>query len=623
MHQPAEDTTGVNLSTGSRKFVLPISYSSGEGLREATYRACSLNRFPRTRTALHLAECKSIATLSGLSRCDNPTELLSLEKVIGVFRTHDNPDMDRLPEATRSRTFTSFFGQPVRRAHIANLRRISPRALSVNPTMKAIWSLKPLAFDPNTREMLLDRCPVCSNLLQWDFACDPWECSKCVSSGGSRLLATDLRDFFQPLFEPTDEEAADFVSFLLDPGASGRRVFLPVHSPLALESAGSIFQLAVRIASLCQLSATPGRSAAIEPHYIEMAGRALLDWPNGFIDLIDRAGKAPFVGGIQGWFDAKPLRKLLYDPTLPSSIRHKIKIVLDCARRMEAINRPLSTEIVSAPSKLRLQHPRSALLSLVRLENDYPRQSFGHVPLPSIEIEMAVFRDVKEIRQFATTWGITVPELFEIYKSGFAPELQDYLPQSFGPDFKGESLFKRLGERISRRREVSGISLVESRFVLDTQLTGTWASILQAVVDKRLEAWFGSKMDGNLMSQLHIGDFPALRSVIGTGTMSREIRTSPITLGEVAMIIDRSRTAAANLARSARLHGKMSIGRLATFRSDWVLGFELRNICAIMGADEALVKEGLRSEAVKLVEPGCLKLWPRDAVCSLTGFSTS
>ncbi len=193
-----------------------------------------------------------------------------------------------------------FYGTRLRAKHRATKeRRVSPRALQQAGYIRAIWNVRPLSFDPHTKETLIDRCPVCTNMLGFTQTWGVEFCEHCIGEDQDGLPRSrvDLRDFPQPLVEVEDEEALDFVTSLIDPNPlmraqSGRSL----NDGLTGLNRGQLFEMAVAIGAAQMLNQHPGRDIngtsqnrggiqEIEPEALSKAGRALLNWPNSFFDL--------------------------------------------------------------------------------------------------------------------------------------------------------------------------------------------------------------------------------------------------------------------------------------------------------------------------------------------------
>lgn len=202
--------------------------------------------------------------------------------------------------ATSADADIDFFGAKLRGIHReAKIRRVSPRALAQAPYIRAIWHLRPLGFDPSTRERLLSACPVCNTPLGFTHTRGVAFCDACEGDNdiGLPVATVDLRDFPQPLVDVGDMEALDFVTGLIDPSQDIRARFAPtLHDDISGIGRGDLFEMVLAIASALEKNADPEYVPAsekahragtreVEPDHLAAAGRALLNWPKGFVDL--------------------------------------------------------------------------------------------------------------------------------------------------------------------------------------------------------------------------------------------------------------------------------------------------------------------------------------------------
>ncbi len=591
---------------------LDIEIGSGEGIREALHRACVWNAYPRPSVVLDLAGCISVRKVSALATCDNPRDIAELAKVLSLGKDAQNRLLQEKLPIHASRDFVMFFGHALRRGHISSARRIAPQALVRGGSMKAIWSLKPLGLDPASREYLCDRCPCCGEPLGWELSCDAWTCDKC---GG------DLRENPIRVYVPQDEEALDFAARIIDPEAPDRGVPLPVGSQLTGERAGDVFQLIVRIAQTCQRVESADRRKPIEPHNLELAGRAVLDWPNGFIELVESVTAPTPEDSELGWFDRKPLRRLQFDPTVPATIRQKVKGLLDAARRIEAVSSQVLT-----PSRLgcqtnveessRLKRPREAVLNLIRSRATQADNSLGDVAH-----FLTALRDIRAVRQFSEDLGIPMPAVWELLNRGMIPELAAevaHLGPCPLPTIEG-SLMAGVSKVIRRGKKSGALGLVSCCFALDPSLTFSWSSILRAVLEGQLEVWRGGQPKRGLMSELVVTDISLLRSLVEMETVSDDVRNAPLSHAEISMTIGRTQSVAANIANSGLLQGISTAGKLAQLRKAWAFSFELQTLAEIGRGPIKNLYRTLKKVGVSHTRSGDVTFWQRDEALSCLG----
>jgi len=270
----------------------PVTPLPDENLAGLVARAAGANIYPHARDVLDLAGLDTPRPGTIVSR--HPDHGIELASVLGtsvdLLRPLFQPDLGG--------SQIDFFGTNLRAVHReTRLRRVSPRALADKAYVRAIWSLRPLSFDPSTRETLISQCPVCDGKLGFTKTWGVEFCEHCIGADEDGLPApmVDLRDFPQPLVEVDDEEGLDFVTGLIDPSCREREYSL--HDALTGMSRGDLFEMALAMASA--FAAEEQRIPAVPearnrpqteplPKGIAAAGRILLEWPTGFDALTRR-----------------------------------------------------------------------------------------------------------------------------------------------------------------------------------------------------------------------------------------------------------------------------------------------------------------------------------------------
>jgi hypothetical protein len=268
---------------------------AGESLPGLIARAAEVNVYPTSFDVLAQARLgrfhpEAIA-LRDISVADD------LARVLGTSPESLRPLFHpTLPDGKR----LEFFGTHLRSVHREpKLRRVSPRALQVSPHHRAVWQLRPFMFDPGTKEYLLSACPLCESPLGFHRTKGIAFCDHCQLEGDTDFVRprVDLREFPQPLVEVDDEEALDFVTGLVDPDPEVRTAFSPkLHHQLANIDRGDLFEMVLALATALTVNSRPDYVPAsetayrsgvreTEPAYLAAAGRGLMNWPQGFVDL--------------------------------------------------------------------------------------------------------------------------------------------------------------------------------------------------------------------------------------------------------------------------------------------------------------------------------------------------
>ncbi len=236
-----------------------------------------------------------------------------------------------------------FFGTSIRTKHREGpVRRVSPRGLADAPYIRAMWQLRPIGFDPRTKELLLSDCPVCGATLGFSRTYGVCFCDRCAENDelGFVQPAVDLRDFPQPIVESGDMAALDFVTGLVDPDPAVRSLFSPVlDDDLTCLDRGEIFDLCMAIVGVLDQDpkravtspAKPTTRADYErlftPDRLAEAGRIILDWRSGFDGLCERARatspERPGFYGIKA--ELGQVYALTVDRTLTENVRKVVR----------------------------------------------------------------------------------------------------------------------------------------------------------------------------------------------------------------------------------------------------------------------------------------------------------
>lgn len=179
-----------------------------------------------------------------------------------------------------------FHGQFLRLTFVEReRRRVSPRALEFSPYHRAVWDVRPLAFDPNTMELLLAECPVCTKRLGRRRLYGPEKCDKCIDDRG--LPSTDLRDHPQPMVPEEQQELLRAVAGLVDTDPMTReRSCLMFPDPWRSLGPGEIFHILVEMGVAD--SGTTGqlgpasRVLPLQPSTLHAMARVLVDGVEAF-----------------------------------------------------------------------------------------------------------------------------------------------------------------------------------------------------------------------------------------------------------------------------------------------------------------------------------------------------
>lgn len=287
-------TVEAQTRLSSARLVVPARIVPGQSIGEVVLEAAANNCYRSAGLILSAAGIEYRGDPSVFARARGREEDLAV--------TLDNPEGAEFlrsisPNPIQGRPgWSKFFGVPLRDVHRDfRYRRVSPRRLKESLHLKAIWSIKVFSFDPQTKEVLLVRCPECGRRPTYLRTYGIQYCEFCGQRDeyGFPCGKVDFRDFPQPLIEVEDVEALDFAIALLDPEHRNIRAFDRIHPELSQFDTGDLFELIV--ATACALTTRPSwRASTLDrpsrqedyrrftPDVLAKAARMLLDWPDGF-----------------------------------------------------------------------------------------------------------------------------------------------------------------------------------------------------------------------------------------------------------------------------------------------------------------------------------------------------
>ena len=314
---------------------------AGESLLGFVTRSLAVTAITQTNQGLTLAgiaktnPCAIASSLKG-REIEGLATLLKTDASEIRKRTHPVGTFDHSKTET-----VNFFGVRIRADYREKrVRRVSPRALAKSAYHRAIWDLRLFSFDPETREQLLDHCPVCTKQLGWMRSRGIGMCDHCIDERG--LPNVYLMDFLQPLIEVEDEEALGFVIGLVDPDpdrkSAARRL---AGGPWAAFSNDILFETAIAFG--CALTMAPDRRrstlerpkdvpeyARFTPEVLAAAGRAIIGGDAGFEAVADRiradADRRPGFYGVRK--ELGPLFHMTVDQHLPKEVKALLKTAI-------------------------------------------------------------------------------------------------------------------------------------------------------------------------------------------------------------------------------------------------------------------------------------------------------
>jgi hypothetical protein len=315
----------------------------GESLLGFTNRCFARTPAKQAVQGLALAGIGKLTPTGLATTLDDPASIEGLATLLRTSTVEIERRLHRPGTLDNKRSAAiDFFGAMIRADYRdSRHRRVSPRALSVSPHHRAIWDLRIFSFDPETRETLVDSCPVCAKKLGWRRAYGIHMCEWCLDDRG--FPQVDLRQYPQSLVEVADSEALDFVTGLVGPDPAVRASALSQadHAMWANTSPSEMFE--VIIAFACALTMKVGgarttleRPSAVEsyqrftPDILAAAGRVIIDGTKGFAAIADRIRAD--AGDRAGFYGVKkellPLFCMTVDQHLTQATKDIIKIAI-------------------------------------------------------------------------------------------------------------------------------------------------------------------------------------------------------------------------------------------------------------------------------------------------------
>lgn len=284
-------------------FIVPAEPYPDESLAGLVVRATAMNF---RRNPLMALRRFGIVTTRPASLCIRPSLAETIARMTGTHDVERIAQKFHVPIEGRS-GWSDFFGEPLRDFYREpKKRRVAPTSLKNGEYVRAMWALKPLSFDPVTKETLIDTCPECGRVLGWTLTYGVAYCDHC--SRPEKFMhwtwhypGLDLRDFPQPKVEVEDEEALDFVTGLIDP-LPGRKEAARSLVPEIWSNVGNgdLFEVAMSFASMLNAERWHFRQTlsrrrravsrwedSITPRMLSIAGRAIINGQAGFEEFGD------------------------------------------------------------------------------------------------------------------------------------------------------------------------------------------------------------------------------------------------------------------------------------------------------------------------------------------------
>jgi len=440
-------------------------------------------------------------------------------------------------------TTVDFFGVPVRDVFIERQkRRVSPVGLSSLPYMRAIWQIRTFDFDPTTLDPLVGECPKCHKELGFKVTQGIEFCDHCreATDLGFDAPSVDLRQIKQTPYVVDDRPALDFVTDLLNPAT------VEFHSSVlrfefAALSRGALFEIVHAIAAAIKMNdegKLPGKLfsrssvGAIHPNHLAAAGRAIMDFPDGYAAVLrgaaTEAASRPGEWGNLKAFGA--LSRVHRDQYIDVAIRKRLSMVLD-----ETLASDFDTMGVGAKGDRRPQNyvPIKELKkildnqgALMRLANyrHMPRLSIG----TSAKAPVLLFRSLAQMH--TVEFKDSIPEISVALALSMPPDavrnlaatriVYAYGLPTTSMSSTGERMMsKRLLDRVVARLTVDRApGKAPSNFITFNEAMlmfpvgcRPWVPLLQHMLDGRVEYCFHKPPGKGLLRSVSVAGVEMIR----------------------------------------------------------------------------------------------------------------
>ena len=446
--------------------------------------------------------------------------------------------------------------------------------------MRALWSVKLFGFDPVTKEVLIDSCPVCGKLLGWTLTYGVAFCDHCYRPEeflGAiwKYPGVDLRDFPQPLVEVDDTQALDFVTNLIDPAPgkkeAARRLVPEMWSPL---SNGEIFEVVVHFASMQNAERWDAERKGIrrrtksgegwekfEPEVLSVAGRALLDGRAGldrFGDFLRCQSRDKPREKTYGWLcELGPLGVM--DPNLSTSAR---KILGDAvAAYFESRRDPDMKPMAYLAEKYGVH--RSGLSALAR-SGVIPAITFDNLEQAPVLVSEKALKPIVERKREVISGTLAAPRIGVHLKDLEELERLGLIVRVDGPVLKllqssvyyTKSSVEAVVTKISQNAMLDkGGDAIRMRVALRSlgARSVPWAMLVAAIVDGRLTVTTMKPSASSLGERLAVRDVGLLQKLVKAHLTEGPVSAEWVSKFEAAELLGTNDVAVWRLAKVGKL----------------------------------------------------------------------
>ncbi|QND38222.1 hypothetical protein HB771_09340 [Rhizobium leguminosarum bv. viciae] len=493
------------------RFAIPVQPYPDEGLADVLFRAAGLNAFHTTSILtgpLGLPSNKRM-TPEGLAKANLEPRLVA--DLLGTRRSTDM-DAHALRWTDQIGMRTDFFGRDVRlRGFFSSGRRVAPTSLASGCYQRAVWSVASLSFDPQSRERLLSRCPICGVKPDFARAHGVHICPTCHLKG----TRTDFRDFPQDKVIVDDEDALTFWTSLINPAISVHEIDVSrLHGDLREFGPGQLFQLITGMASTLSRVAKEHEEERADalplPSDFAAATRSILGWPAGVcgyanrLALLQPSGAEPRFNVMRSAITAvvPKLQKMVLD--LSHSARRDIVL-----KDLGVLVRPRETIPDEAADRVGADRIRSSPrgnLGLPNLRRIVHRHIAEKRSLTEFKASYIRLSSAAAVRLLSDRLGIPIPFLLEVLDCGMvcASGLSEVTPLET----------TLLDAAIPRNPQEGDMPLGATLSALCGRRINPWPAVLQAIANETLGVSLRKDTGGALVDRVYVRDFLGILDVL-------------------------------------------------------------------------------------------------------------
>ncbi|MGO7076493.1 hypothetical protein ACCT03_22095 [Rhizobium johnstonii] len=448
------------------------------------------------------------------------------------------------------------FGVLLNRDTLSANRRVSPLALRNAPYLRATWRVWPIAFDPMTKEMLLEDCPVCQQQLSAGFMGNIWCCDRCseLDSFG-QLKAVDLREYPQEIVDEVLWDNLDFATSFVDPNArESRKVSRSLlHPDFDDVSDGGVFELMFAIARVLSDQAIKKGRFPISPSVLSAASHVVRAWPERFEMTFGR-GTEKF----------KQIRQtfhpIFYNTRIDARIRRRMKEIVHSSAIRPVVGAVHARKVLRTTIESR---EFSTFMKWVKRGSAHGSQN-AHA-------DAAVIRSLKEVHLIAERVGITVPTLMSLADGDLFPsELLQENARAQIP-LHAERLVSRLAAHSSTSRfSAEAVRLPRAVSALYNRLDDPWRRVFNSLLSGELEFWLTNRCGLSTLERIYIVDLQLLLEIL---TRKEEpvavLHSIPLSKREAAMSTRLQATGLIRVSRAGLITPPFTRETLMKFRAEF------------------------------------------------------